>query len=178
MEYSRKSRFVKRQHFLQKHTTHRMSRLSKHPCLQKRWSTRHTRRMNSWCLLILIMNTPHPAKKGSSLICGSPFSHSVPPKSPHSLPARPDLHMKWYPSFSSTPAPLRAHMPGSEEAGKTHNWSVSLGWKSVTRVSPPRSLQDCPDVQISQEFCRANTDFKKYRHNLVSVNIVTFYYSN
>lgn len=73
---------------------------------------------------------------------------TVPLKSTHSLPIGPDLHMKWYPSFSSTLAPLSTHMPGSEEAGKAHNWSVSLGWKSVTKVSPPRSTQEWLDIQI------------------------------
>lgn len=121
------------------------------------------------------MMPPHPhheySQKGSSLICGWFFSFwykrgplplfTVPPKSTHSLRIGPDLHMKWYPSFSSTLAPLSAHMPGSEEAGKAHNWSVSLGWKSVTRVSPPRSTQEWLNTQIYWEiewtFCSTNT---------------------
>lgn len=127
--------------------------------------------MNSWCLLILIMNIP---KKALPLICGRFFSlfffgtsedpllsFTVSSKSTHSLPIGPDLHMKWYPSFSSTLAPLSTHMPGSEEAGKAHNWSVSLGWKSVTKVSPPRSTQEWLQIQIycklKWKFCRANT---------------------
>lgn len=89
------------------------------------------------------------------------LSFTVSFKSTHSLPIGPDLHMKWYPSFSSTLAPLSAHMPGSEEAGKAHNWSVSLGWKSVTKVSPPRSTQEWLQIQIycklKWKFCRANT---------------------
>lgn len=89
------------------------------------------------------------------------LSFTVSSKSTHSLPIGPDLHMKWYPSFSSTLAPLSTHMPGSEEAGKAHNWSVSLGWKSVTKVSPPRSTQEWLQIQIycklKWKFCRANT---------------------
>lgn len=114
--------------------------------------------MNSWCLLILIMNIPKkalPWSVGDSFLLVQPRtpypSFTVPPKSTHSLPIGPDLHMKWYPSFSSTLAPLSAHMPGSEEAGKAHNWSVSLGWKSVTKVSPPRSTQEWLNIQIYWE---------------------------
>lgn len=134
--------------------------------------------MNSWCLLILIMNIP---KKALPLICGRFFSlffgtsedpllsFTVSSKSTHSLPIGPDLHMKWYPSFSSTLAPLSTHMPGSEEAGKAHNWSVSLGWKSVTKVSPPRSTQEWLQIQIycklKWKFCRANTKHFFFLHD-------------
>lgn len=130
-----------------------------HECLPKRWSVQvRETHMNSWCLLILIMNIPKkalPWSVGDSFLLGTseePLAlFTVPPKSTHSLPMGPDLHMKWYPSFSSTLAPLSAHMPGSEEAGKAHNWSVSLGWKSVTRVSPPRSTQEWLNIQIYWE---------------------------
>lgn len=133
--------------------------LHTHECLPKRWSVQvRETHMNSWCLLILIMNIPKkalPWSVGDSFLLGTsekPLAlFTVPPKSTHSLPMGPDLHMKWYPSFSSTLAPLSAHMPGSEEAGKAHNWSVSLGWKSVTRVSPPRSTQEWLNIQIYWE---------------------------
>ncbi len=135
------------------------SRLCTHQCLLKRWSVQvRETHMNSWCLLILIMNIPKkalPWSVGDSFLFGTSEDplplFTVPPKSTHSLPIGPDLHMKWYPSFSSTLAPLSAHMPGSEEAGKAHNWSVSLGWKSVTRVSPPRSTQEWLNIQIYWE---------------------------
>lgn len=111
------------------------------------------------------MMPPHPhheySQKGSSLICGrflsfwykrgAPSLIHSPPKSTYSVPIGPDLHMKWYPSFSSTLAPLSTHMPGSEEAGKAHNWSVSLSWTSVTKVSPPRSTQEWLNTQIYWE---------------------------
>lgn len=97
------------------------------------------------------------------------LSFTVSSKSTHSLPIGPDLHMKWYPSFSSTLAPLSTHMPGSEEAGKAHNWSVSLGWKSVTKVSPPRSTQEWLQIQIycklKWKFCRANTKHFFFLHD-------------
>lgn len=135
------------------------SALYTHQCLLKRWSVQvRETHMNSWCLLILIMNIPKkalPWSVGDSFLFGTSEDplplFTVPPKSTHSLAIGPDLHMKWYPSFSSTLAPLSAHMPGSEEAGKAHNWSVSLGWKSVTRVSPPRSTQEWLNIQIYWE---------------------------
>lgn len=140
-------------------------------CLPKRWSAGFTDTHE-------FMMPPHPhheySQKGSSpdlweilfsFFFGTSedplLSFTVSSKSTHSLPIGPDLHMKWYPSFSSTLAPLSTHMPGSEEAGKAHNWSVSLGWKSVTKVSPPRSTQEWLQIQIycklKWKFCRANT---------------------
>lgn len=135
------------------------SRLCTHECLPKRWSVQvRETHMNSWCHLILIMNIPKkalPWSVGDSFLFGTseePLpSFTVPPKSTYSVPIGPDLHMKWYPSFSSTLAPLSTHMPGSEEAGKAHNWSVSLSWTSVTKVSPPRSTQEWFNIQIYWE---------------------------
>lgn len=129
------------------------------------WKSGETH-MNSWCHLILIMNIPEkalPWSVGASFLFGTsakpPLLFTIPSKSTYSVPIGPDLHMKWYPSFSSTLAPLSTHMPGSEEAGKAHNWSVSLSWKSVTKVSPPRSMPEQLHIQIywemTCEFCSA-----------------------
>ena len=111
--------------------------------------------INSWFLLILIMNIPKkalPWSAGGSFLFGTSedplSSFTVSPKSTHSLPIGPDLHMKCCHSFCSTLAPLSAHMPGSEEAGKARNWSVSLGWKVWPGSTPPWRLQGRFNVQV------------------------------
>lgn len=122
------------------------------------YSSQGKTHMNSWCHLILIMNIPQkalPWSVGDSFLFGTSEEplhlFTVPSKSTYSVPIGPDLHMKWYPSFSSTLAPLSTHMLGSEEAGKAHNWSVSLSRTSVTKVSPPRSTQEWLNIQIYRE---------------------------